>query len=129
MQSNGSISPTFITKVKANNIKSYRYSMTKECIICFEEDVDVVILPCQHELCPCCHARIVKLNNKCPFCQAMVQPQLLERQVLPIHNGQRNEYAVIQMRRYDQFVFGMICMFVLTFMFCIILVTMKNPTF
>ena len=95
--------------------------MKKECTICFEEDVDFVILPCQHEVCQACHTRIVQLNNRCPYCQASMQT--------PLYIVDRYEHTANQMRRHDQFVLSMMFVLVIFIICCIILVSIRNPRF
>jgi hypothetical protein len=95
--------------------------MKKECTICFEEGVDFVALPCQHEVCPSCRTRLVQLNNRCPYCQASLQP--------PLYVVERYENASDEIRRYDQFVLSMMVVLVIFIICCIILVSMRNPRF
>jgi hypothetical protein len=99
--------------------------MQKECSICFEESVDLVALPCQHEVCPCCHVRLVELNNRCPFCQAVLQ----NPPVVPLYIVERYEFAADQLRRYDQFVCCMILTLAFSMICCILFMIMRNPKF
>lgn len=39
------------------------------CLICLNEDSDVVVLSCTHSLCSTCHKRWVTRKLTCPFCR------------------------------------------------------------
>jgi len=46
----------------------------KECKICFDNDINMVIIPCGH-MCVCkeCSKLLTNKNNKCPICKAPIQ--------------------------------------------------------
>jgi hypothetical protein len=51
-----------------------------ECMVCFEELVDYVTLPCSHELCTACYPRVKETFAKCPLCE---NPLLADVQYAP----------------------------------------------
>ena len=49
-------------------------SQSSECVICFEEGRDFVILfPCEHEaICESCIGQIIQLDRRCPLCRSYI---------------------------------------------------------
>ena len=45
----------------------------EECMICLEDYLDFVTLPCEHELCAKCYEKIMTSSGKCPLCEAELQ--------------------------------------------------------
>ncbi|XP_052777184.1 uncharacterized protein LOC128214655 [Mya arenaria] len=46
----------------------------KECVICFEENVFVTIVPCMHSnICQPCISHIKLDSNRCPMCRGIIQ--------------------------------------------------------
>ena len=54
--------------------KAISSSEVSECVICFEEGRDFVILfPCEHEaICESCIGQIVQLDRRCPLCRTHI---------------------------------------------------------
>jgi len=41
----------------------------QECIVCLEDVVDFVTLPCAHQLCVLCYSKVINAAAKCPLCE------------------------------------------------------------
>lgn len=41
----------------------------RECMVCLDEFLTFITLPCNHEICVVCYPRIVELNSVCPICR------------------------------------------------------------
>ncbi|XP_052777692.1 uncharacterized protein LOC128214998 [Mya arenaria] len=49
-------------------------ALCKECVICFEENVFVTIVPCMHSnICQSCISRVKMDSNLCPLCREIIQ--------------------------------------------------------
>lgn len=54
------------------NIYKKMYS-EKECIVCFDADVEVILSPCMHScLCKKCEGAIKSINYQCPLCRTNI---------------------------------------------------------
>jgi hypothetical protein len=41
----------------------------RECMVCLDEFMTFITLPCQHEICLSCYPKIVQINSMCPICR------------------------------------------------------------
>ena len=64
------------TKLVDTKTEETRYPSTKSCVVCLEEDVNHVIIPCGHIcLCQKCAKSNVlrKMNKRCPECRGKME--------------------------------------------------------
>ena len=41
----------------------------RECMVCLDEFLTFITLPCKHEICVSCYPKIVQMNSVCPICR------------------------------------------------------------
>jgi hypothetical protein len=46
----------------------------EECMICFDEKETFIFFPCNHKVCHVCFPLLVSYTNKCPLCNAIIEP-------------------------------------------------------
>lgn len=67
--------------------------MMRECIICYDEFDEFVTLPCNHELCPECHFKVLEISAQCPLCATKLtqleKPPLRIQQQVEVHLNHR----------------------------------------
>lgn len=62
-----------IDDIPEQKIKMDKIYETEECVICMENDNEVVMYPCGHFcMCKSCSDQIIKTTNKCPLCRKQI---------------------------------------------------------
>jgi hypothetical protein len=56
-----------------NKIETLQLSNEHLCVVCLENQKEVLLIPCQHKaICLSCRRKIEKTTNKCPICRTEV---------------------------------------------------------
>ena len=64
------------------NIKIYGEDDTKECVVCFEEEKTIVLVPCGHYcLCKMCADTINSHSGECPMCRGKITMVVTKDQI------------------------------------------------
>lgn len=59
--------------IKINSLSEDEIKEKYNCKICFNEVMKLVIVPCGHMICRLCNIRLMKNQDRCPFCRTAVQ--------------------------------------------------------
>ena len=74
-RSSGGGEDEIINNSSNNNIKEEDEDYDKECIICMENDIEIV-LQCSHAFCKACYTQWKERNKECPYCRSTVMPDV-----------------------------------------------------
>lgn len=101
--------------------------MNKECTICFEENIEIVILECNHEVCTTCKARIMQTTTKCPFCQRLLTKPA---ELVEVETQTQPTTIVFEPRRIYGYQIGPRCKcLIYSFVLLVIILSMNESVF
>jgi hypothetical protein len=93
----------------------------KNCIICFENEMEMIIFDCNHNICLICYEKMLSMYDtiKCPLCRNIIEAPKIDITnniiIYPLQNSHNRSRIVY-------IVGGIIIFILLTLMFVIIFI-------
>ncbi len=94
------------------------------CIICFEDNLNIIIFNCNHSICLGCYEKLLNSKGKilCPMCRDIIEMNINENMENSNNNLQEIDNDYINNNRIRQNTLKLVIVFIINFIIIIVLV-------